>query len=44
LAQKLAAAAAAQPGRLGGVIAAHCPPAVQQALAGYCAAGGVSIV
>ena len=43
LAQKLAAAGGQQPGRLSGLIANHCQPAVQQALAGYCAAAGVNI-
>ena len=43
LARRLAATAATAPGKIASVVAAKCPPEVQQAIAGYCAAAGVAV-
>jgi len=43
LAIALAAVSATQPGRIGSIVAGQCAPEVQQAIAGYCAQGGVAI-
>tara|TARA_B110000977_G_scaffold100003_1_gene131240 strand:+ start:15818 stop:18799 length:2982 start_codon:yes stop_codon:yes gene_type:complete len=43
LAQKISQVSAQQPGVFGGAIRQNCPPEVQQALQGYCAAAGVGI-
>ena len=43
LARALAGASAQQPGRIGSIVSGQCAPEVQQAIAGYCAQGGVAI-
>ena len=43
LARRLAATAAKRRENRGRVVAAKCPPEVQQAIAGYCAAAGVAV-